>query len=73
MFNNVSINRDSFKAVGIGIRGGGLKFDRNDLTPAVLKIWAFLRLLWGIKSSKYCISTFFYDFLNVDFFFHLPI
>ena len=51
MINNTLMNRSSSKAEG-AIKGGGLKFDKNDLTPAVLKIWAFKSLLWGIKCLK---------------------
>jgi len=39
MLNNNSINTSSFKAVGV--RKGGLKIDKNDLSPVVLKIQAF--------------------------------
>jgi len=37
MLINTSINRSSSK--GVGVRKGGLKFDKNDLSPAVLKMW----------------------------------
>jgi len=37
MLNKTSINRASSKAVGV-CKGGGLKFDKNDQSPAVQKI-----------------------------------
>jgi len=49
-FSNTLINRSSSKAMEVCKRG--LKFDKNDLSPAVLKIWAFKSLLWGIKWLK---------------------
>ena len=42
MLINTSINRSSFKAVGV--RKGGLKIDKNDRSPAAQKIQAFKRL-----------------------------
>jgi len=51
MFNSTSIKRSSSKAMGV-CKGGGVKFHRNDLSPAVLKIKAFKNLLWGIKCSS---------------------
>ena len=50
MLNNTSINRSSLKAVGNS--KGVLKFDENDLSPDVLKIWAIKCLLWVIKYSN---------------------
>jgi len=50
MLNNTSINRSSFKTVGVC--KGGLTFDKNDLSPVVLKIKAIKCLLWGIKCSN---------------------
>ena len=37
MLNNTSINRSSFNTVRVS-KGGGLKFDKNELSPAVQKI-----------------------------------
>jgi len=50
MFDNILINRSSSKAVGVG--KGGLKFDKNNLSPAVQKIQAFKGIL-GNKCLKY--------------------
>ena len=50
MLINTSINRSSFKAVGV-IKGG-VKFDKNDLSPAVLKIKAIQCLLLGVRYSN---------------------
>jgi len=37
MLNNTSIKMSSFKNVWVS-KGGGVKFDETDLSPAVLKI-----------------------------------
>jgi len=45
-----TINRSSSKAVRVCM--GGLKFDKNDLSPAVQKILAIKCLLWGINCTN---------------------
>ena len=60
--NNTSINRSSLTAVGVS--KGELKFGKNDLSPAVQKMYAFKGLLWGIKCSNiFC--SFLYVLLSV--------
>jgi len=44
MLRNISSNESSFIAVGRR-KGGGLKFDKNDLSPAVQKIVAKMSLM----------------------------
>jgi len=44
-----SVNMPSSKAVGVC--KGGLKFDKNDLSPADQKILAIKCLLWGRKCT----------------------
>jgi len=61
MLTYTSINRLSSKAVGVW--KGGLKYDKNDLSPAVQKILAIKCLLWGIKYSN-IFRTFLYVLLS---------
>ena len=49
--NKNSINTSSFKAVG-NSKGGGLKFDKNDLSSAVQR-YRRSKISHGIKSLKY--------------------
>jgi len=61
MLINTSIDRSSSKAGGCK---GGVKFDKIDLSPAVLKIKAIKCLLWGIKCSN-IFWSFLYVLLSV--------